>query len=156
MTLAREQQCADSKHIRRKPVRSAVLANLAEQRQGPGGPGRDVRTNLASLQRLAGNQAVATLIAAAPTPVLHLALQDGPPLAPGNYRYGDESVHRGDDQAGHSGTGAKEYHELRQCSALSFRSWHPSSGATNASPNSPREPSSHSPDRRGSPRPPRC
>lgn len=110
MTLAREQRPADSEHTERNPARSAspptpttlrphVIVNT------------HARSNLAALQRLVGNGTVSALIAgpsagaiaapiadptpaliAGPIPVQRLALQDGPPLAPGNYRYGDEII----------------------------------------------------------------
>jgi hypothetical protein len=52
--------------------------------------------NLLGLQRLAGNRAVADRMGEHPSPgdaiLQRLALEDGPPLAPGNYRYGEVIV----------------------------------------------------------------
>ena len=75
MTLAREQRPADSERSKRNAARSATPPIPAEQRQRAMDAcgDADARANLASLQRLAGNRAVAALIATGPTPVLRLA-----------------------------------------------------------------------------------
>jgi hypothetical protein len=61
------------------------------------GPGPLVtQRNLLGLQRLAGNRAVADRIGGCPSDgngvLQRVALEDGPPLAPGNYRYGEVIV----------------------------------------------------------------
>ncbi|NEL70351.1 hypothetical protein G3V86_24920, partial [Escherichia coli] len=60
-----------------------------------GGAARPPVGALGALQRSAGNRAVSGLLTAAPRPeaaVQRTALTDGPPLAPGHYRYGDVIV----------------------------------------------------------------
>lgn len=60
---------------------SAIRSDAAPKVSAVGAPA------LVALQRLAGNQAVLTL-----PHLQRLALVDGPPLAPGNYRYGNDIV----------------------------------------------------------------
>ena len=53
------------------------------------------RTDVLGLQRWAGNRAVAGLMGPPPSPrliVQRIGLEEGPPLAPGNYRYGQQIV----------------------------------------------------------------
>lgn len=71
------------------PAQSPALRDrdtgFAAGRAAVTGPG------LLGLQRLAGNQAVASWVRPIPSPdvvLQRVPLEDGPPLAPGNYRYG--------------------------------------------------------------------
>jgi hypothetical protein len=86
MTLAKDDRPSDAKA--RRPELARPATGSAEQRQLANATG-DLRKNLIALQRLAGNHAVTGLLAGFPPTVLRLALYDGPPLAPGNYKYGD-------------------------------------------------------------------
>ena len=89
MTLARHDRAADTGSQRQKPARRDAASAASAERPRLTDATGDLRESLIALQRLAGNQAVTGLLVGTAPTVLRLALYDGPPLAPGNYKYGD-------------------------------------------------------------------